>query len=122
MHHPRFSSGEEHGSTPKVEPLWEALYKAGADVVLSGHEHNYERFAPQEPNGKADPERGIREFVVGTGGKILYPIVEPIANSEIHNDDSYGVLKLTLNPKSYEWRFIAAEGSTFTDSGSDGCH
>ena len=122
MHHPRFSSGEEHGSTPKLEPLWEALYKAGADVVLSGHEHNYERFAPQEPNGKADPERGIREFVVGTGGKILYPIVEPIANSEINNDDSYGVLKLTLNPKSYEWRFIAAEGSTFTDSGSDGCH
>jgi hypothetical protein len=122
MHHPRFSSGEEHGSTPNLEPLWKALYEAGADVVLSGHEHNYERFAPQDPTGKADPQRGIREFVVGTGGKSHYPILEPIANSEIHNDESYGVLKLTLNPKSYEWRFIPVEGSTFTDSGSDVCH
>jgi acid phosphatase type 7 len=122
MHHPRFSSGEEHGSTPTLEPLWEALYKAGADVVLSGHEHNYERFAPQDPNGKADPERGIREFVVGTGGKSHYPILGPIANSEIYNDETYGVLQLTLNPKRYEWRFIAVEGETFTDSGSARCH
>jgi acid phosphatase type 7 len=122
MHHPRFSSGEEHGSTPKLEPLWEALYEAGADVVLSGHEHNYERFAPQDPNGKADPERGIREFVVGTGGKSHYPILEPIANSEVYDDETYGVLQLTLNPKSYEWQFIPVEGETFTDSGSARCH
>jgi hypothetical protein len=122
MHHPRFSSGEEHGSTPKLEPLWEALYEAGADVVLSGHEHNYERFAPQDPNGKADPERGIREFVVGTGGKSHYPILEPIANSEVHNDETYGVLRLTPRPESYEWRFIPVEGETFTDSGSARCH
>src|SRR5215213_1612061 len=122
MHHPRFSSGEEHGSTPKLEPLWEALYEAGADVALSGHEHNYERFAPQDPNGKADPQRGIREFVVGTGGRSHYPILEPIANSEVYNDETYGVLQLTLNPKSYEWRFIPVEGETFTDSGSARCH
>jgi acid phosphatase type 7 len=122
MHHPRFSSGEEHGSTPKLEPLWEALYAGGADVVLSGHEHNYERFSPQEPNGKADPQRGIREFVVGTGGKKHYPILEPIANSEVHNDETYGVLKLTLNPKSYEWSFVPVEGETFSDSGGAQCH
>jgi len=122
MHHPHFSSGEEHGSTPKLEPLWEALYEAGADVVLSGHEHNYERFAPQDPEGRADPEGGIRGFVVGTGGKSHYPILDPIANSEIHNDESYGVLKLTLNPKSYEWRFVPVGGETFSDSGSARCH
>jgi acid phosphatase type 7 len=122
MHHPRFSSGEEHGSTPNVEPLWEALYEAGADVVLSGHEHNYERFAPQDPEGRADPQRGIREFVVGSGGMSHYPIVEPIANSEVHNDEVYGVLKLTLNPHSYEWQFVPVEGETFSDSGSGRCH
>jgi hypothetical protein len=122
MHHPRFSSGEEHGSTPTLEPLWEALYDAGADVVLSGHEHNYERFAPQDPEGRADPQRGIREFVVGTGGKSHYPILEPIANSEVYNDESYGVLKLTLHPHSYEWQFVPVEGETFSDSGSARCH
>jgi hypothetical protein len=124
MHHPRFSSGEKHGNTHYVKPLWEALYEGGAEVVLSGHEHNYERFAPQTPAGRADPQRGIREFVVGTGGgKGHYPISEPpIANSEVHNDETYGVLKLTLRPKSYEWRFVPEEGETFTDSGSARCH
>jgi hypothetical protein len=123
MHHPRFSSGEEHGSTPNLEPLWEALYEAGADVVLSGHEHNYERFAAQDPEGRADPQRGIRQFVVGTGGGgSHYPILNPLPNSEVHNDTSYGVLKLTLSPKSYGWRFLSVEGETFTDSGSARCH
>src|SRR5215218_3604347 len=122
FHHPRFSSGVEHGSIEEVKPIWDALYAAGVDVVLSGHEHNYERFAPQDPEGRADPERGIREFVVGTGGESHYPIFEPIANSEIHNDHTYGVLKLTLHPKSYEWRFVPAGGGTFTDSGSARCH
>jgi acid phosphatase type 7 len=121
-HHPLFSSGEKHGSTPEVKPLWETLYEAGADVVLSAHEHNYERFAPQDPDGEVDPERGIREFVVGTGGKSHYPIVDPIANSEIHNDDTYGVLKLELLPKGYDWRFVPVEGERFTDSGSARCH
>jgi acid phosphatase type 7 len=123
MHHPRFSSGEKHGSTHYVKPLWDALYKAEADVVLSGHEHNYERFALQNPKGKADPEGGIRQFVVGTGGgKGTYPILDPIANSEVLNDDTYGVLKLTMRPKSYEWRFVPVEGERFTDSGSARCH
>jgi hypothetical protein len=122
FHHPRFSSGEEHGSIEEVKPLWDALYAGGVDVVLSGHEHNYERFAPQDPEGRADPQRGIREFVVGTGGESHYPIFEPIANSEIHNDHTYGVLKLTLHPKGYEWRFVPAGGGTFTDSGSGRCH
>jgi hypothetical protein len=122
MHHPRFSSGEMNGNTYEVRPLWEALYEAGADVVLSAHEHNYERFAPQTSGGRENPERGIREFVVGTGGRGHYPIVEPIANSEVHNDETYGVLELTLNPKSYEWRFVPVEGETFSDSGSARCH
>jgi acid phosphatase type 7 len=122
MHHPRFSSGETHGNTHYVSPLWEALHEAGADVVLSAHEHNYERFAPQDSGGRADPKRGIREFVVGTGGNGTYPILDPIANSEVHNDDTYGVLKLTLRPEGYEWRFVPAEGGEFTDSGSARCH
>ena len=123
FHHPRFSSGVKHGSTPSLEPLWEALYEGRADVVLSGHEHNYERFAPQDPNGRADLQRGIREFVVGTGGGAShYPILDLIANSEVHNDESYGVLRLTLHPKSYEWRFVPVEGESFTDSGEGRCH
>jgi Calcineurin-like phosphoesterase len=123
MHHPRFSSGEKHGNTHYVKPLWEALYEAEADVVLSGHEHNYERFTPQNPSGREDPERGIRQFVVGTGGgKGTYPILDPIANSEVHNDDTYGVLRLRLRPKGYGWRFIPVEGARFTDSGSARCH
>jgi hypothetical protein len=105
-----------------VERLWEILYAAGVDVVLNGHDHNYQRFAPQDPKGKADPERGIREFVVGTGGRSLYPIRDPIANSEVDNDETYGVLKLTLHPEGYEWRFKPVEGETFTDSGSARCH
>jgi acid phosphatase type 7 len=126
MHHPRFSSGAKHGSTYYVKPLWEALHEEGADVVLSAHEHNYERFVPQNPGGRADPERGIRQFVVGTGGGKstypIFPILGPIANSEVHDDDTYGVLKLKLRPESYEWRFVPAEGGEFTDSGNARCH
>jgi Calcineurin-like phosphoesterase len=122
MHHPRFSSGEEHGSTPEVGPLWSILYGAGVDVVLSAHEHNYERFAPQDPEGKADPGRGIREFVVGTGGKRHYGIESTLSNSEASNDETYGVLELTLRSRGYEWRFVPVEGKTFTDTGHDRCH
>jgi len=122
FHHPRFSSGEEHGSTPEVRPLWDILYAAGVDIVLSGHEHNYERFAPQDPSGRANRQRGIREFVVGTGGESHYPIVDAIANSEVYNDDTYGVLKLTLHQKGYDWHFVPVAGKSFTDSGNDRCH
>ena len=122
FHYPLFSSGEYRPGIHEVKPLWEALYAADADVVLNGHDHNYQRFAPQDPNGKADPKRGIREFVVGTGGRSLYPIGEPIANSEVDNDETYGILTLAPHPDDYEWRFLPVEGETFTDSGSAGCH
>jgi acid phosphatase type 7 len=122
FHYPLFSSGEYRPGIHEVKPLWEALYAADADVVLNGHDHNYQRFAPQDPNGKADPKRGIREFVVGTGGRSLYPIREPIANSEVDNDETYGVLTLAPHPDDYEWRFLPVEGETFTDSGSARCH
>ncbi len=121
-HHPVFSSGSEHGNDPKMIPSWDALYAAGADVVLSGHDHDYERFAPQTSSGVADPARGIREFVVGTGGKSHYAFGTIRANSEARNADTNGVLKLTLHPTSYEWQFVPEAGKTYSDSGSDSCH
>jgi hypothetical protein len=120
-HHPRFSSGIRHGSNTRLQPLWQALYDYGADVVMVGHEHNYERFAPQDPNGKADPARGIRQFVIGSGGRSHYEFGAPIANSEIRNGDTHGVLKLTLHPTSYSWEFIPEAGGSFTDSGNSPC-
>ena len=120
-HHARFSSGTTHGSDTETQPLWQALYDAGADVVLSGHEHNYERFAPQTPDGTADPARGIREFVVGTGGGGAYRLGPPIANSETGRAE-YGVLQLTLTSQAYRWQFIPVPPSSFRDSGSAACH
>jgi acid phosphatase type 7 len=120
-HHPRFSSGVVHGSNTSMHPLWQALYDYGADVVLAGHEHNYERFAPQDPQGVVDPTRGIRQFVVGSGGRSHYAFGNPIANSEVRNDNTYGVLKLTLHANSYSWEFIPEAGKTFTDSGTAPC-
>jgi uncharacterized protein YjiK len=120
FHRPRFSSGE-HGNGDSVADFWEILYEAGADVVLAGHDHNYERFALQDPNGVADPVRGIRSFVVGTGGRSNDPIVDLQPNSEVANGDTYGVIKLTLHPTSYDWEFIPIAGSTFTDSGTSSC-
>jgi len=122
FHYPLFSSGEYRPGIQEVKPLWDTLYAADADVVLNGHDHNYQRFASQDPNGKADPEGCIREFVVGTGGRSHYSILGPIANSEVYNDETYGVLKLTLHPHSYEWEFVPVEGETFTDSGGARCH
>ncbi len=120
-HHPRFSSGTTHGSHVSLQPIWQALYDYGADVVLSGHEHNYERFALQDPSGVADP-RGIREFVTGTGGRSHYGFAStPVANSEVRNSTTYGVLKLTLHAASYDWQFIPVAGGTFTDSGAGTC-
>ena len=120
-HQPRFSSGE-HGSNTTYQPFWQALYEASADVVLNGHDHDYERFSPQTPSGALDSSAGIREFVSGTGGKSHYPILSPIANSEVQNSDTYGVLKLTLHATSYDWQFVPVAGATFTDSGSGSCH
>jgi acid phosphatase type 7 len=105
-----------------MRATWDALYAANADVVVSGHDHNYERFAPQSPSGEADASRGIREFVVGTGGKELRPFGMIKANSQVRNATTYGVLKLTLNPTSYDWKFVPVAGKTFTDSGTTSCH
>jgi hypothetical protein len=120
VHDPLFSASPEVAH--RVAYLWEALYAAGADVVLSGDDHNYQRFAPQNPDGRADYERGIRQFVVGTGGKNHYAIESPIENLEVYNDETFGVLKLSLKEGGYEWRFVPVEGKTFTDSGSARCH
>ena len=122
-HHPLFSSGllKSHAMHPELKPLWEDLYAAHAALVLAGHEHSYERFAPQNPDGKADAERGIREIVVGTGGRSHDLLGFAIANSEVRNWDTYGVLKLTLSPGQYMWQFIPVEGKTFTDSGTGVC-
>ena len=123
FHKPLFSSGAKHGNDPEMLPLWQALYKGRADVVINGHDHSYERFAPQDPEGKPDPQYGIREFVVGTGGKNSHrSFATPKPNSEVRNADTFGVLKLTLHPHDYEWQFVAEAGKTFTDSGSTNCH
>ncbi len=121
FHHPRWSSGTSHGSNPAMGDLWNTLYAAGADLVLNGHEHNYERFAKQKPDGSADVT-GIREFVVGTGGNGLYPLGSPIANSQVRDSTSKGVLQLTLHSGSYDWQFRPAVGSSFTDAGTDSCN
>ncbi len=120
-HHPRFSSGS-HGSSTGPQPLWQALYEAGAEVVVVGHDHNYQRFAPQTPTGQADPQRGIRQFVAGMGGASHYRFRSSIANTETYNVDTYGVLKLTLGPGTYAWEFVPVAGKSYHDSGSGTCH
>jgi hypothetical protein len=122
FHKPLFSSGGAHGNDLRMKPLWDALYRAGADVVVNGHDHDYERFGPQTPEGKTDRERGIREFVVGTGGKNHRPFGAPRANSEVRNADAFGVLKLTLMAGKYTWEFVPEDGKTFADTGEDVCH
>jgi hypothetical protein len=121
-HHPRFSSGTSHGNFNAAQPIWQALYDLNADLVLSGHEHNYERFAPQTPTGAADATRGIREFVVGTGGASHYSGHTAIPNSQVFNGATFGVLKLTLGASSYSWQFVPVTGQTFTDGGTGSCH
>jgi acid phosphatase type 7 len=120
-HHPVFSSGQ-HGNDPKMAPAFQILYDNNADLVINGHDHDYERFAPQTPSGTADPARGIREIVVGTGGAQLRPFATIRPNSERRNANTWGVLKLTLNPDSYSWQFVPVAGQTFTDSGTTRCH
>ncbi len=122
FHKPLFSSGGAHGDDPELKPFWQALYDAHADVIVNGHDHDYERFGPQNPNGEADQARGIREFVAGTGGKNHRPFQEPDKNSEVRNADTFGVLKLTLRSHGYDWDFVPEAGKTFTDSGTGTCH
>ena len=123
FHKPLFSSGGAHGSDPQMRPLWDALYHAGVDVIINGHDHDYERFAPQDPMGKPDAAHGIREFVVGSGGKNSHRRMGSAKpNSEVRNDDTFGVLKLTLHGRGYDWDFVPEAGKTFKDSGSGTCH
>jgi hypothetical protein len=122
MHHPRFSSGQ-HGEEKDLQPLWEMLYDEGVDLVLAGHDHNYERFAPQTPDGRADPTRGIREFVVGTGGAALRNFQKPQPQSEVRDNTHHGILKLTLRSESYDWEFLSSTGDlNFADQGTQRCH
>jgi hypothetical protein len=124
FHHPRFSSSGV-GNNSAMGPFWKALYEAGAEVVLNGHAHNYERFAPQDSNGNADPDYGISEFIVGTGGKSLNSFGTTKENSEVRLNSAPGVIKLTLHPEGYEWEFVAVDGTVdgkTIDPGSGTCH
>jgi acid phosphatase type 7 len=122
-HHALFSSGvfKSHAVHPELKELWRDLYAAHAALVLAGHEHSYERFAPQDPDGHADPVNGIREIVAGTGGRSHDPLGFATDNSEVRNTNTYGVIKLTLTPGHYTWQFIPEEGKTFADAGSGVC-
>lgn len=110
LHHPRYSSGK-HGSSEELAVMWDMLANAGVDLVLSGHDHHFERFVP---------DRGMRQFVVGTGGKELYPIGDPLPNSAVRYNDALGILRLDLFADAYVWRFISEHGHTI-DAGRDSC-
>jgi hypothetical protein len=118
-HEPYFSASN---ATAGRQTLFQDAYNGGVDIVLNGHAHNYERFAPQNPSGVADPAQGVREFVVGTGGKSLWGFTTALATSQVREGNTFGVLKLTLHASSYDWRFVPIAGSTFTDSGAGTCH
>lgn len=136
-HYPLFSGGEganevsEDGArgTPgqanlgdtRVRPLVRALYDAGADVILNGHSHTYERFAPMRPDGTVDPERGVRQFVVGTGGRSHY-VNHAVPGQEVGDDTRFGVLIMTLRPDGYDWNFVPTTPGGFNDQGSGSCH
>ncbi len=121
FHHPVLSSGL-HGQTEAMLPVWKELIRNNVDLVLTGHDHHYERFAPLDADGVFDGENGTREFVVGTGGRSHYPVIKQQQNSEAFNTATFGVLKLTLHELSYDWQFVPIEGSSFTDSGTGECH
>jgi Calcineurin-like phosphoesterase len=120
-HHPRFSSGHD-GDGTFMQDIWKDLNNSKADVVLVGHSHNYERFAPMDAKGKLDRSGGIREFVVGTGGAFPTGISSPKPNSEVRQNTTFGALKLTLHSSGYDWKFVPEAGKTFTDSGTGSCH
>ncbi len=119
-HIPVFSSGGR--AEENMRQVYTLLYNNNVDVVLDGHDHIYERFAPQDPNGLADPVRGIREFIVGTGGANHTVLATVQPNSEVRNADTFGALKLTLHAGRYDWQFVPIAGKSFTDSGSGLCH
>jgi hypothetical protein len=117
-HRPRWTSGN-YVDQVDVAPLWDVLYDAGADVVLAGHDHNYQRY-PRFGKAGVPAENGIRSFVVGTGGRQRYPLVSD-ARREAGSDATWGVLRLTLHATSYDWQFLPVAGSSYTDVGSAAC-
>ena len=121
-HKPRWSSGTRHGSGTRFHTLWQVLAEAGAELVISSHEHNYERFTQMNKNGQP-VTKGMRAIVVGTGGMAFHDFSSTyLPTSQVRNATTHGVLKLTLSPTSYSWQFIPVAGKTFTDSGNTACH
>ncbi|MFZ6767350.1 metallophosphoesterase family protein [Undibacterium sp. Di26W] len=120
-HHPVYSSGG-HGNNENMQAAWKMLVEAKADIVLTSHDNDYERFAPLDANGDRDDKQGIRSFVVGTGGAKLTPMFLPKESTEIRDNSTHGVLKLSLHDKSYEWEFLPVPGESFTDKGKGSCH
>jgi hypothetical protein len=121
-HHARWSSGHD-GDNTFMQTMWKDLDDAGVEILLSGHSHDYERFAPQDANGNVDTANGVRQFVVGTGGAFFTGLgthFDP--NSQVHQNSTYGILKLTLRTDAYDWQFVPEAGKTFTDSGTTACH
>jgi hypothetical protein len=119
-HHARFSSGP-NGNLSDYDAIWKVLYSHHVDVVLSGHDHLYERYALQTPAQARDPKHGIREFVVGTGGRSLDPFTGPFTNGQFRQDTQFGVLKLTLHGQRYDWKFVSTTNGVL-DSGETDCH
>jgi hypothetical protein len=122
MHFPLFNSGLTYGSVFEMRTIFQALYDAGVELVISGHDHLYERFAPQRADGTADPVRGVRQFVVGTGGHTLNPFGTPLPNSEFRYNATWGVLRLKLGVGSYSWQFVPVGGGAPIDAGAATCH
>ena len=120
FHHPRYSSGM-HGNHYQMQRIWDILYAYGADVVIDGHDHLYERFAPQDPYANHDPLTGIRQFTVGTGGAEFYGISERQPNSEVLLNTIHGVITLALDEGRYAWTFLGVDGAVH-DAGADVCH
>ena len=122
MHHPRFSSGSEHGDDPAMGPFWKQFHTAGVDLALAGHDHNYERLAKLDPTGHLDRDGGIRSFVVGTGGASLRPVTIARPHSRVTVDDRHGVLALELMQTRYRYSFVTTPGGEVADSGKGSCH
>ena len=123
-HHPRWTSGA-HAPDTSAAAVWRVLYAAGADLVLNGHEHFYERFAPMNPSGATDESYGIRQIIAGmagTGASSGYPFGTPLASSEMRQNIAAGIVKLTLDSAGYSWKYIPVAGASFTDAGSGNCH
>ena len=121
VHHPRWSAGALHGDQTRVAPFWDLLYEYSAEFVYGGNDHTYQRFAPQTPAGLVDRDKGLRQFVLGTGGTQHYPLTAPKPNTEVQHTGTFGVMRFTLHANSYDWRFLPQAGRSFTDSGSTDC-